>query len=106
MEVKVYKRSSDHTAFTQMIAGRDHLVELDRRDYPREPIVRELDLESKIICGKESILSDMYKVAGIIEMELWLSNHLWDVIEPWDVVEFEGHQLIKTPEGYRPAKLN
>lgn len=99
MEVKIYKRRTDVTNHVDEAINSTGIVELDRSDYGLEPIVREVDFESRIIFGEEIIMADIQKVLGIIDLELWVHEHM-DLIVNGDLVEFNGDLYMKTPKQF------
>ena len=107
MEVKIYMRAKGHDAqqLLESITKTTTAVRVCQEDYDPDPIVRDVDVESKIICGKETIMSDPRKVVGIIDCELWLDNHMYYVVRPGEIVEFDSHRFLKTNEGYVPVEI-
>ena len=105
MEVKIYKRKTDCAELLEAVTNSTDLVRVEPADYDLEPIVRQLDFESRIIYGAESIMSDINKVLGIVDTELWFQNHMYNIVNPGDIVEFSDHRFIKLTSGYAPVEI-
>ena len=98
MEVKVYKRKAEHPAddLLAAIAKSTTLVKVDQADYC-EALLFKLNFEDRIICGEEDILSNRDKVLGIIDIELFMANHLnRNLFVEGDLVEIPFGTFIKT----------
>lgn len=107
MEVNVYKRRTGHPVddLLRGITKSTTLVRVDQEDYIG-PLWFKLDFEDRIICGKDDIMSNRDKVLGIIDIELFMANHLdRDLFVEGDLVETPFGTFIKTPAGYIPAEI-
>ena len=107
MEVKVYKRKTGHPVedLLAAITKSTTLVKVDQADYC-EALLFKLNFEDRIICGEEDILSNRDKVLGIIDIELFMTNHLnRNLFVEGDLVETPFGTFIKTPVGYIPAEI-
>ena len=107
MEVKVYKRKAGHPAddLLAAIAKSTTLVKVDQADYC-EALLFKLNFEDRIICGEEDILSNRDKVLGIIDIELFMANHLnRNLFVEGDLAEIPFGTFIKTSVGYIPAEI-
>lgn len=107
MRVKLYKRLRGHdaTQLLESITENTDLVKVQSSDYDAEPYVVDLDFEDRIICGKEIILSNPKKVVSIIDMEMFMKNHMWQEFEYGDIVEFESYRFIKAPKAYVAVEI-
>ena len=105
MEVKIYKRKTDCSQLLESLSKDTDLVKVQALDYDAEPIVRKLDFEDRILGDKESILSNTKKLLGIIDIELFMQNHMYNIVNSGDIIEFSENRFIKTDQEYLPAEI-
>jgi len=107
MIVKVYNRKADHdpTQLLESLTKETDLVRVQASDY-HEPREEDLDFESRILCGAETIMSDIKKVLGIVDLEIFMKHHMYDhAFERGDLVEVDGKLFLKSEVGYIPAEI-
>ena len=105
MEVKIFKRKTNCSQLLAAITENTDLVKIQASDYDAEPIVKTLDFEDRILGNKDSILSDIKKVCGIVDLELFMKCHMYEIVKAGDIVEFSDHKFIKSDVGYVPVEI-
>lgn len=107
MKVKVYNRKADHDPkqLLESLTKETDLVRVQASDY-HEPREEDLDFESRILCGAETIMSDINKVLGIVDLEIFMKHHIYEkAFEKGDLVEVNDKLFLKSDVGYIPAEI-
>ena len=108
MLVKIYLKNKENN-IAQLLESVDQntkIVKVKSSEYDViDPIERDVDVEGKIICGKEYIMSHPEKVVGIIDCELAFAQYYRMDVRDGEIVEFDSNRFIKTPCGYKPVEF-